>query len=118
MPIRRILIANRGEIVARVIRSSKVLGIETILAASEIDLDSEPARIVAKIIGYGPDRSSPLERLRRAIGQSRVEGVANNLSFDAAVLADPEFARGGVDTRYVPRLLQRQRLGPESIVHA
>ena len=40
MPIRRILIANRGEIAARVIRTCKALGIETILAASEVDLDS------------------------------------------------------------------------------
>lgn len=84
---------------------------EAILAASEIDLGSEPARIVAKIIGYGPDRSFTLERLCCAIGQTGSESVANKLSFHAAVLADPEFVTGGVDTTYVPRLLERQRLG-------
>jgi len=38
MPIRRILIANRGEIAVRVIRSCQRLGIETVLAASQADL--------------------------------------------------------------------------------
>lgn len=74
--------------------------------------------LMAKIIAHGPDRWSALERLRRAISETQIEGVANNLSFHAAVLADPEFARGGVDTSYVPRFLERQRLAQESITHA
>ncbi len=40
MPIRRILIANRGEIAVRIIRTCKALGIETVLAVSEADRDS------------------------------------------------------------------------------
>ena len=73
---------------------------------------------MAKIIAHGPDRSSALERLRRAISQTQIVGVANNLSFHAAALADPEFARAGVDTSCVPRFLERQRLAQESITHA
>jgi len=74
--------------------------------------------LLAKIIAHGPDRPAVLERLRSAISQTRIEGVATNLSFHAAVLADPEFARGGVDTSYVPRLFERRRLAQESITHA
>jgi len=44
MPIRRILIANRGEIAARIIRSCRALDIEVVLAVSAADRDSEPAR--------------------------------------------------------------------------
>ena len=58
MPIRRILIANRGEIAARVIRTCKALGIETILAASEVDLDSPPAHIADRTLCIGPAHPS------------------------------------------------------------
>jgi acetyl-CoA carboxylase, biotin carboxylase subunit len=52
------LIANRGEIAARVIRTCKHLAIETVLAASEIDLDSLPARLADRTVCIGPARAS------------------------------------------------------------
>src|SRR5215831_13929516 len=58
VPIRRILIANRGEIATRVVRTCKSLGIETVLAASEIDLDSLPARLADRTVCIGPARAS------------------------------------------------------------
>jgi acetyl-CoA carboxylase, biotin carboxylase subunit len=58
MPIRRILIANRGEIALRVIRTCKKLGIETVLAASDVDLDSMPARFADRTVCIGPGRPS------------------------------------------------------------
>jgi len=52
--IRRLLIANRGEIAVRVIRTARALGIETVLAASEADLDSVPARLADRVVPIGP----------------------------------------------------------------
>ncbi|MGH3978417.1 MAG: acetyl-CoA carboxylase biotin carboxylase subunit [Pseudonocardiaceae bacterium] len=54
MIIRRVLVANRGEIAARILRSCASLGIETVLAASEADLDSLPARLAGGVIRLGP----------------------------------------------------------------
>ena len=54
MRLRRILIANRGEIAVRIIRTCNELGIETVLAASEADLDSVPARLADRTICIGP----------------------------------------------------------------
>jgi acetyl-CoA carboxylase biotin carboxylase subunit len=61
--IRRILIANRGEIAVRIIRTCRRLGIETVLAASEADLDSVPARLADRTvcIGAPPPASSYLD---------------------------------------------------------
>lgn len=56
MSLRRILIANRGEIAVRIIRTCRQLGIETILAASEADLNSTAARIADQTIRIGPPR--------------------------------------------------------------
>jgi acetyl-CoA carboxylase, biotin carboxylase subunit len=58
MILRSILIANRGEIAVRVIRTCRRLGIETILAASEIDLHSVGARLADRTICIGPANSS------------------------------------------------------------
>ena len=53
---RRILVANRGEIAARVVRTCQRLGIEAVLGASEADLDSVPARMADAVICVGPAR--------------------------------------------------------------
>ena len=58
MSIRRILIANRGEIAARIIRTCRISGIETVLAASEADRDSVPARLADRTVCIGPARAS------------------------------------------------------------
>jgi len=58
MSIRRILIANRGEIAARVIRSCRELGIETVLAVSDADRLSLPARLAGRAVCIGPGRPS------------------------------------------------------------
>jgi len=52
--LRRILIANRGEIAARILRTCRQLGIEAVLAASDADCDSMPARLADSVIRLGP----------------------------------------------------------------
>jgi acetyl-CoA carboxylase biotin carboxylase subunit len=56
--IRRLLIANRGEIAARVIRTCARLGIESVLAASDADLQSLPARLADRVVRLGPAPAS------------------------------------------------------------
>jgi acetyl-CoA carboxylase biotin carboxylase subunit len=56
-------VANRGEIALRVIRACRELGLETILAHSEADRDSLPARAadLAVCIGHAPSAKSYLD---------------------------------------------------------
>jgi len=51
--LRRVLIANRGEIAVRVIRTCRRLGIETVLTVADTDADSVPARLADKTIAIG-----------------------------------------------------------------
>ena len=61
-PIRRLLIANRGEIALRILRACRELGIETIAAHSEADAESLPVRLAdrAVCIGQAPSAQSYL----------------------------------------------------------
>src|SRR5687768_3386569 len=54
MNIHRILIANRGEIAVRIIRTCRELGIETVLAASTADTESMAARLANQVVVLGP----------------------------------------------------------------
>ncbi|BBC29664.1 Phosphoribosylglycinamide synthetase, ATP-grasp (A) domain protein [Streptomyces graminofaciens] len=54
MILRRVLIANRGEIALRILRTCRRLGIETVLAASDADLASVPARLADRVVRLGP----------------------------------------------------------------
>jgi len=52
--ISRVLVANRGEIALRIIRACRALGIETVLAVSQADRDSLPARLADRSLCIGP----------------------------------------------------------------
>ena len=58
MAIRRVFVANRGEIAARIIRSCRALDLETVLAVSAADRDSVPARMAQRAVCVGPARST------------------------------------------------------------
>ena len=51
---KKILIANRGEIGLRIIRSCKELGIRTVAVWSEADRDSLPVRFAEEGVCMGP----------------------------------------------------------------
>ena len=57
-PIRRVLVANRGEIAVRIIRTLKRLGIESVLAVSTADRDSVGARLADRAVCIGPARAT------------------------------------------------------------
>ena len=57
-PIRRLVIANRGEIAVRVQRACRELRIETVQAYSEADRDSLAVRLADHAVCIGPARAS------------------------------------------------------------
>jgi acetyl-CoA carboxylase biotin carboxylase subunit len=62
--------------------------------------------LIAKIIAHGATRDEALSRLRGALAEARIEGVATNLPLHARIVADPAFTAGGVDIHHLERMLK------------
>jgi acetyl-CoA carboxylase biotin carboxylase subunit len=58
MAIRKILIANRGEIAVRIIRAAREMGIATVQAVSAADRDMLAARMADECIDIGPPQAA------------------------------------------------------------
>ena len=54
MAIKRLFVANRGEIALRIVRAAQALNIETVVAVSDADRDSAAARLADRAIVIGP----------------------------------------------------------------
>jgi biotin carboxylase len=59
--------------------------------------------LLAKVIAYGRDRQDAIARMRRALSEFTIEGVATTLPFHRAVLEEPNFIAGQFDTNYVAK---------------
>jgi acetyl-CoA carboxylase, biotin carboxylase subunit len=65
--------------------------------------------LLAKLIVHGVDRADALARTRAALDLLRIDGVTTTVPVHQALLADPEFAAGGVDTAFFERFLEARR---------
>ena len=59
--------------------------------------------MIAKLIVHGRDRSEALSRMRQALSQYRVVGVANNVDFLGRLVATASFASADLDTGLIER---------------
>ena len=63
MAVKRLFIANRGEIALRIVRAAQGLNIETVIGVSDADRDSAAARLADRtvVLGPGPAAKSYLD---------------------------------------------------------
>jgi pyruvate carboxylase subunit A len=57
--------------------------------------------LVAKVIAHGHTRHAAISRMRAALRELRVEGLATNREFHLAVIESEGFARGDLSTRFI-----------------
>ncbi|TVP53502.1 MAG: urea carboxylase [Halomonadaceae bacterium] len=65
-------------------------------SGSEVSAHYDP--MIAKLIVHGSDRAEALEKLRNALAETRLMGIATNLDYLRQVVAQDSFARGEVAT--------------------
>jgi acetyl/propionyl-CoA carboxylase alpha subunit len=59
--------------------------------------------LLAKLIVWAPDRSQALTRMRHALEDLVVTGVATNQAFHRRLMADAAFQRGEIDIQFLER---------------
>ncbi|PZN92231.1 MAG: methylcrotonoyl-CoA carboxylase [Alphaproteobacteria bacterium] len=84
-------------------------GVET---GNAIGLDYDP--MIAKVIAWGPDRATAIDRLVGALDGTIVEGLKSNRAFLARLADHPAFRAGEVDTGFIAR--HAGSLAPAAVV--
>ena len=59
--------------------------------------------MITKLITWGTDRHTCLRGMAQALSDTRIVGLNNNLDFIKRMVVHPAFAKGGVDTGFIPR---------------
>jgi acetyl-CoA carboxylase biotin carboxylase subunit len=77
---------------------------------SEVSIHYDP--MLAKLIVWAADREHALQRLERALGELRVEGIRTNVPLFRALLADPDFRSGNMDIGMLDRKMAAGELAP------
>jgi len=60
---------------------------------------------LAKLICYGRDRKSALDRMSRALDEFIIRGVKTTVPLHKLILKDPNFRRGRYSTAFIERLM-------------
>lgn len=98
--IRRLLIANRGEIACRIMRTARELGIETVAVYSEPDRNSLHVRTADVSVLLGPEPNSYLsvEHLIDAAERSGADAIHPGYGF---LSESPSLARGCAEANII-----------------
>jgi len=65
--------------------------------------------MIAKLITRGKDRREAMDKMSRALGEYLITGIKTTISFEQAILQDPNFRRGVYSTSFVEQLLSGAR---------
>ncbi|MGI9038581.1 MAG: acetyl-CoA carboxylase biotin carboxylase subunit [Gemmatimonadota bacterium] len=72
-----------------------------VAAGTEVGLHYDP--LLGKLIVHAPTRAEAIVRMKRALGELRVEGVRTTQPFHLAVMDEPDFRAGEISIRYLER---------------
>jgi len=65
--------------------------------------------MIGKLITFGRDRREAMDKMSRALSEYMITGIKTTISFQQAILQDPNFRRGVYSTAFVEQLLSGAR---------
>jgi acetyl-CoA carboxylase biotin carboxylase subunit len=74
-----------------------------VYAGWSVPMEYDP--LLSKLAVWAGTREEAMQRMRRALGEYHVAGIKTNLRFFSAILNDPDFQQGNLDTGLIERLM-------------
>jgi acetyl-CoA carboxylase biotin carboxylase subunit len=78
-----------------------------------VPMDYDP--LLSKLIAWGNSREETIARLRRALEEYTIAGIKTNAALFRRILAEPDFLRGEIHTKWLDELLQRPSTAAHSL---
>jgi acetyl-CoA carboxylase biotin carboxylase subunit len=72
-------------------------------AYSEYVISPHYDSLIAKIVAWGRDRQESIDRMKRALDMTVVEGVQTTIPLHQRILQDEDFRAGRINTRFLER---------------
>ena len=70
-----------------------------------VPMDYDP--LLSKLIAWGNSREETIARLRRALEEYSITGIKTNAALFRRILAEPDFLKAEIHTKWLDALLQR-----------
>jgi acetyl-CoA carboxylase biotin carboxylase subunit len=70
-----------------------------------VPMDYDP--LLSKLIAWGNSREETIARLRRALEEYSIIGIKTNTALFRRILAEPDFLKAEIHTKWLDELLQR-----------
>jgi acetyl-CoA carboxylase, biotin carboxylase subunit len=103
-----------GKIISRLVPSGPGIRMDDgVYEGWTVPLDYDP--LLAKLIAWGNSREETIARLRRALDEYSIAGVKTNAALFRRILAEPEFLRAEIHTKWLDEILRR---GPAALSFA
>jgi acetyl-CoA carboxylase biotin carboxylase subunit len=97
-----------GKILSRHVPSGPGIRMDDgVYAGWTVPNDYDP--LLSKLIAWGNSREETVARLRRALEEYTITGIKTNAGLFRRILAEPDFLRGEIHTKWLDELLRRPR---------
>lgn len=76
--------------------------------------------LLGKLIVWGEDRTSAIERMKRALSEMVIAGVPTTSPYHMLILDNADFRAGNVDTGFIPKHADELKAPPpeNKVLHA
>ncbi len=75
---------------------------------AEISLFYDP--LISKLLAWGESREEAIQRMKRALSEYRISGVATTIPFHLGVMENEKFKKGDIHTHFIDEEFEKKKL--------